>query len=220
MILPARFRGRRPTATRAATRASLSVILEVSVLNKAQRRDEKRRQIRLASVVAKRLGVKRQNSILFRAVADALGVAYVPGKLAGYPRVMEYARRHGIGRQADAPQPAAKAQRQRPALPFNATDAFLLTFEWRQLRMVVLKKRGARCECCGASPKDGTTVLNIDHVKPRKLFPELALVESNLQVLCGPCNHGKGNWDQTDWREPVAPTEPFRGAPIWWRPES
>jgi 5-methylcytosine-specific restriction endonuclease McrA len=87
-----------------------------------------------------------------------------------------------------------------------ASDDFLLSFEWRQLRMVVLKKRGARCECCGASPADGVTVINVDHIKPRRDFPELALDESNLQILCGVCNHGKGNWDQTDWRSdaPVA----------------
>jgi hypothetical protein len=85
------------------------------------------------------------------------------------------------------------------------SDAFLFTYEWRQLRMAVLSKRGARCECCGASPKDGVTVINVDHIKPRRLYPELALVESNLQVLCAACNHGKGNWDQTDWRgEPTA----------------
>jgi 5-methylcytosine-specific restriction endonuclease McrA len=86
------------------------------------------------------------------------------------------------------------------------SDAFLESYEWRRLRMVVIKKRGARCECCGASPRDDKSVrINVDHVKPRRLFPELALVEENLQVLCNVCNHGKGNWDQTDWRDPEAP---------------
>ena len=79
------------------------------------------------------------------------------------------------------------------------SNAFLVSFEWRQLRMVVLKKRGARCECCGASPHDGI-VIHVDHIKPRRKHPELALVESNLQVLCEVCNHGKGAWDETDWR--------------------
>ena len=43
--------------------------------------------------------------------------------------------------------------------------------------------------------------MNVDHIKPRKLFPNLALDSSNLQVLCEVCNHGKGNWDMTDWRK-------------------
>lgn len=80
------------------------------------------------------------------------------------------------------------------------SDDFLASYEWRRLRMIVLTKRGAKCECCGASPTDGVTVINVDHIKPRRKFPELALTESNLQVLCGVCNHGKGNWDETDWR--------------------
>ena len=81
-----------------------------------------------------------------------------------------------------------------------ASDAFLLSFAWRKLRMEALIKYGRRCVCCGATPMNGA-VMNVDHIKPRKLFPQLALDINNLQILCGECNHGKGNWDQTDWRE-------------------
>lgn len=73
--------------------------------------------------------------------------------------------------------------------------------------MRVLIARGARCECCGASPQKHGVRLNVDHIKPRRFFPELALDETNTQVLCEDCNHGKGNWDQTDWRQaPVSET--------------
>ena len=68
--------------------------------------------------------------------------------------------------------------------------------------MQALKKYGARCMCCGATPAGGA-VMNVDHIKPRKLFPDLALDINNLQILCHDCNHGKGNWDQTDWRNPL-----------------
>lgn len=79
-------------------------------------------------------------------------------------------------------------------------DAFLNSFEWRKVRMEVLKRDGAVCACCGATRADGVR-LHVDHIKPRKLFPHLALTLENLQVLCEECNHGKGNWDMTDWRE-------------------
>jgi 5-methylcytosine-specific restriction endonuclease McrA len=79
------------------------------------------------------------------------------------------------------------------------SDAFLSTYEWRKVRMMALKKYGPRCQCCGATPADGA-VMNVDHIKPRKLFPDLALDVANLQILCHDCNHGKGNWDKTDWR--------------------
>lgn len=84
-------------------------------------------------------------------------------------------------------------------LGFVKTDEFLQSFEWRKLRMQALKKHGSRCQCCGATPADGKR-MNVDHIKPRKFFPELALELDNLQILCEDCNHGKGNWDQTDWR--------------------
>jgi len=78
-------------------------------------------------------------------------------------------------------------------------DAFLNSFEWRKVRMLAIKQYGNRCMCCGAGPSDGATI-NVDHIKPRKFYPHLALDIENLQILCHPCNHGKGNWDTTDWR--------------------
>jgi len=86
-------------------------------------------------------------------------------------------------------------------------DPFLQSFEWRTVRMHVLKRDGAKCACCGATAANGV-VMNVDHIKPRRTHPELALTESNLQVLCEACNHGKGNWDSTDWRGAVATHAP------------
>ena len=93
-----------------------------------------------------------------------------------------------------APQKTPTKPLVRPSSP-----EFLQTFAWRKLRMQVLKHYGRRCMCCGATPDTGA-VIHVDHIKPRKLFPQLALDFDNLQVLCGDCNHGKGNWDRTDWR--------------------
>jgi len=80
-----------------------------------------------------------------------------------------------------------------------SSNSFLNTYAWRKLRMEALKKYGSKCMCCGATPATGA-VMNVDHIKPRKLFPSLALNIDNLQILCHECNHGKGNWDRTDWR--------------------
>ena len=77
---------------------------------------------------------------------------------------------------------------------------FLQSYEWRTVRMVALKRDGARCACCGVSPKNGA-IMNVDHIKPRRTHPHLTLDSNNLQVLCADCNHGKGNWDETDWRK-------------------
>jgi hypothetical protein len=94
--------------------------------------------------------------------------------------------------------------RMRAVAPLPAVDptrdAFLESFEWRQLRMRVLKRYGPVCMCCGATPASSGEPMNVDHIKPRRKYPELALDFDNLQVLCHPCNHGKGNWDETDWR--------------------
>lgn len=120
-----------------------------------------------------------------------------------------------IAKQLHAPPPVTKRQAwdllwrfagdvtpgQRPgtAVVEAVADGFLHSYAWRRLRYEVIKERGARCECCGRGPSDGATI-HVDHVKPRRKYPELALDKQNLQVLCGACNHGKGNWDETDWR--------------------
>lgn len=81
-----------------------------------------------------------------------------------------------------------------------ASDDFLSTFEWKAVRMMAIKKYRPICQCCGASAKTGA-VIHVDHIKPRKIFPNLALELSNLQILCSDCNAGKGNWDMTNWRD-------------------
>ena len=83
-------------------------------------------------------------------------------------------------------------------LEFVKTDEFLKTSEWAKVRMAALVKHGARCQCCGISAKQGA-IICVDHIKPRKFFPQLALEENNLQVLCDTCNLGKGNVYIRDW---------------------
>lgn len=77
---------------------------------------------------------------------------------------------------------------------------FYRSAEWIRLRYRVLHARGNVCEACGASPKTGA-VIHVDHVQPRYLFPERALDETNLQILCAACNIGKSHVFQTDWRK-------------------
>jgi len=142
------------------------------------------------------LGIIGSKRVVFDAAADALQVARPATVKDGYAVLAQF---HQTFRHSPAP----RAPRHRPtATPLAAlvsSDAFLASYEWRRLRMVVLTKRGARCECCGATPKDGIRI-HVDHIQPRRKHPELALTESNLQVLCEVCNHGKGSWDTTDWR--------------------
>ena len=100
----------------------------------------------------------------------------------------------------DKSSPKKPKKKKRQPKDVNSKE-FLYSYAWRKLRMVVLVKYGAVCQCCGRSRSDGV-IIHVDHIKPRRKYPKLALVESNLQVLCHECNHGKGNWDETDWREP------------------
>lgn len=78
---------------------------------------------------------------------------------------------------------------------------FLRTWAWRELRYATIKRYGPVCMCCGATAKTSGEPIQVDHIKPRSLFPALALDPESLQVMCGPCNMGKSNTDFTDWRQ-------------------
>lgn len=53
---------------------------------------------------------------------------------------------------------------------------------------------------CGFIPAGKKNGANVDHIKPRKTHPWLALVFDNLQVLCSRCNKLKANNHCTDYR--------------------
>ena len=76
-------------------------------------------------------------------------------------------------------------------IAFCRSKNFYRSQKWRNLRLKALAKSNI-CTGCGRSPKDGV-VLHVDHVLPRSIYPEYALVLGNLQILCEDCNLGKGN---------------------------
>lgn len=82
---------------------------------------------------------------------------------------------------------------------YKSGDSFLKSSEWKCLRKSVLLKYGSSCMKCGKANKSGR-LSNVDHIKPRKYFPELSLEFSNLQVLCSRCNKEKGNKNSVDYR--------------------
>ena len=97
---------------------------------------------------------------------------------------------------------------------FIASPEFLKTFQWCRVRMKALRKYGNTCMCCGATREDGVKIC-VDHIKPRKLFPKLALDINNLQILCDVCNLGKGNGFDIDWKNGyTAPNSRTEGAEI------
>lgn len=63
------------------------------------------------------------------------------------------------------------------------------------VRYEVLKRDG-RCLLCGATPLEER--LEVDHIRPRSKGGGNGA--DNLQTLCGRCNRGKSNRDDTDFR--------------------
>lgn len=95
----------------------------------------------------------------------------------------------------------ARAQRERrEGTQAERAKRFYSSLPWRRLRLEIIKRDGGRCVACGASPADGTTVLNVDHIEPLSRAWERRLDPTNLQTLCGACNHGKLDGPAHDFR--------------------
>lgn len=65
------------------------------------------------------------------------------------------------------------------------------SFEYNQWRLAVLKRDNYTCVWCGDRNHKGRgsrIVLNVDHIKPYALFPELRFDVDNGRVLCIDCH--------------------------------
>ena len=79
----------------------------------------------------------------------------------------------------------------------HSRDVFYNTREWKLVRYEVLAHYGTECMKCGFNHPSNC----VDHIKPRKKYPELAYDFDNMQVLCSICNLIKSDRDITDYRK-------------------
>jgi hypothetical protein len=70
---------------------------------------------------------------------------------------------------------------------FILSDDFYRSTDWKKVRSRTLNEHENICVKCYSE-----TDITVDHIKPRSLYPELALEYSNTQVLCRSCNSKKG----------------------------
>ncbi|MGL5077742.1 MAG: HNH endonuclease [Waterburya sp.] len=82
----------------------------------------------------------------------------------------------------------------------KSNKSVLCSLEWKTLRNSVIDFYGCKCMKC-KKVLEQRKFANVDHIKPRKYFPELTWEFSNLQVLCSKCNREKGNKNQNDYRD-------------------
>lgn len=60
------------------------------------------------------------------------------------------------------------------------------TPQWKALRFMARRRDGFACVQCGGKGR-----LEVDHIKPLRTHPDLALVLTNLQCLCVACHSRK-----------------------------
>lgn len=71
----------------------------------------------------------------------------------------------------------------------RVAQLFYTSSEWKELRTKVFVRDNYTCQDC--NQRGGK--LEANHIKPRSRFPDLKLVESNIETLCKSC-HDKKKW--------------------------
>lgn len=77
----------------------------------------------------------------------------------------------------------------------NDTLTFYSSKPWRQAREQARRAAGYRCSFCGQRSKK----LFVDHIRPLREAPTLALEQHNLRTLCPRC-HGMRHGKTRDWQ--------------------
>lgn len=94
------------------------------------------------------------------------------------------------------------AKRQTPTnetfniIPKAEKDHFYASDDWKDIRMLALRRGGYRCNYCGATKHN--SILHVDHKVPLSVDWSRRLDLLNLQVLCAECNVGKRNYHSDD----------------------
>lgn len=73
-------------------------------------------------------------------------------------------------------------------LNLRAPDGASLNWSWQRCRRAFLKQVGKICVCCGSIKH-----IQVHHILPRHIRPDLALVLTNLLALCRNCHFHIGH---------------------------
>ena len=79
-------------------------------------------------------------------------------------------------------------------------DPFYTSKAWHRIRQKALMRDQHRCVNCGVSVR-GKGQARVDHILPRRKYPELALHLPNLRVLCLPCDNARHARDRAAHNE-------------------
>jgi len=73
-------------------------------------------------------------------------------------------------------------------LNLKAPDKASINWSWQRCRRDFLKKTGKVCVCCGTTKK-----IQVHHILPRHIRPDLAVDQTNLIALCRDCHFHIGH---------------------------
>ena len=68
------------------------------------------------------------------------------------------------------------------------TTNFYQTKDWYRVRALILRRDAHRCVICSMNVR-GKGLARVDHIKPLREAPELALDMNNLRTLCVSCDN-------------------------------
>ena len=104
------------------------------------------------------------------------------------PTVLRYARIHKINRTEEAGRGSYYTDKRRQPKPKTSEQIagrlLLMTAEYKEFRKRMFKRDLWTCQKCGYKGSK----IELDHILPRRLYPELGMSEDNVRTLCKECH--------------------------------
>ena len=98
-------------------------------------------------------------------------------------------------RHTDMKRPGVHRNRHTKPDANKVGSAPLRTYRYQRLRRQILARDMHRCQVCLQNGIQ-TPAVEVDHVIPRQLRPDLTHDPSNMQALCATCHHEKTQHEQ------------------------
>jgi uncharacterized protein (TIGR02646 family) len=83
------------------------------------------------------------------------------------------------------------------SIPDDEKKELLKHYRHKDIKMSLFSSSFSKCAFCECHPKEGGNI-EIEHFKPKALFPELTFVWTNLLPACRRCNGKKGSHNTED----------------------
>ncbi len=91
-------------------------------------------------------------------------------------------------------------------IPKEIKNAMWLHYRHKNIKEALFQASYKKCAFCESKPEENGGNIEVEHFKPKSLYPEQAFAWENMLPVCRKCNNSKSDWD-TESKPIINPAE-------------